>query len=106
MDLYDYTLVISSGKPFTQGRDAAIAFNFDLDSRTTLVPELSETDKVDFKNIGVIASVKKGEVIAKKIPAEQGVEGITVHGQNLPGEWGMDITGRSSGRPNAWTTFG
>ena len=92
MDLYDYTLVIASGKPFTQGRDASIVFNFELDSRTTLLPELSDSDKVDFKNIGAIASVKKGEAVAKKVPAEQGTEGITVYGQKLPGEWGMDIT--------------
>jgi len=91
MELYDYTLAIASGRPFTQGRDAEIVFNFQNGTKRVILSDLTENDRVDFRNVGIIASVKKDDVIAKKIPAEQGRRGITVYGQELPGEWGMDV---------------
>jgi uncharacterized protein (DUF342 family)/CheY-like chemotaxis protein len=93
MDLYDHTLIVASGKPFTVGDDARIEFLFEADARAALSDELTASlDSIDFRSVGRIASVKKGQVIARKIPATQGEEGITVYGQKLPGEWGMDIT--------------
>lgn len=91
MDLYDYTLVIASGKPFSQGKDAELTCKFEKDARSTFDTELSDFEKIDFRQVGTVASVREGEVILRKEPAEQGEEGTTVYGQKLPGEWGMDI---------------
>lgn len=92
MDLYDYTLVVASGKPFSYGKDAEIDFPFETEKKHAVQDVYNDTNKVDFRKIGSIASVKQGDVIAKKIPAEQGEPGKTIYGQDLPGEWGMDIT--------------
>ncbi len=91
MDLYDYTLVIATGKPFTQGKDAELIYKFEKDARSTFDAELGDRDKVDFRQIGTIASVRENDVILRKEPAEQGKEGKTIYGQTLPGEWGMDV---------------
>lgn len=92
MDLYDYTLVIASGKPFSYGRDAKIDYSFEGVNNETQEEVLSSNKKIDFRKVGSISSVKSGEVIARKIVAEQGEPGKTIFGQDLPGEWGMDIT--------------
>ena len=92
MELYDHTLIVAAGQPFTQGRDAEIQFTFETDERVALEEDLRSSNTVDFRKVGRIASVRKGDVIAKKAPAEQGKEGITVYGQKLPGEWGTDVT--------------
>lgn len=91
MELYDHTLIVATGKPFTQGTDAKIEFHFSADSRTEIEDEMSERGRIDFRNVGSVVSVREGEVIATKTPAFQGEGGMTVYGQALPGEWGMDV---------------
>ncbi|MEW5947079.1 MAG: FapA family protein [bacterium] len=91
LELYDNTLVVASGKPFTHGDDAKIIFHFECDSRSVHDVDTGGMENVDFRQMGTVTSVETGDVIATKIPATQGEEGITVHGQKLPGEWGMDI---------------
>lgn len=92
MELYDYTLVIASGRPFTHGADAEIKYHFETDSRSASEDDLTGQQRIDFRKVGTVSSVRKGNVIATKIPAKQGEEGITIYGQKLPGEWGMDVT--------------
>ncbi|HOC92385.1 MAG TPA: FapA family protein [bacterium] len=92
MELYNNTLIIAAGQPFTYGTDARIEYMFETDDRTRMEDELAGADSVDFRSIGSIASVRKGDVIARKIPATQGEAGLTVFGLKLPGEWGMDVT--------------
>jgi len=91
-ELYDNMLIIASGKPFTLGKDAQLKFNFETDSRSEAEEDPAGRHKIDFRNVGSIASVKKGQIIATKTPAVQGEGGVTVYGQQLPGEWGMDVT--------------
>jgi uncharacterized protein len=91
-DLYDNTLIIASGKPFTLGTDAQIKYYFETDSRNEAEEDVAGRQKIDFRNVGSIVSVKAGDVIAAKVPAVQGEGGVTIYGQNLPGEWGMDVT--------------
>ncbi|HOO57589.1 MAG TPA: FapA family protein [bacterium] len=91
MDLYDNTLIIASGKPFTNGNSAKIEFRFEADSRSEIDEHLGGESSIDFRRVGTISSVRKGDVVAVKTPAEQGEEGITIYGQTLPGEWGMDV---------------
>lgn len=92
LELYDHVFIVASGKPFTLGEDARLVFNFDCDARTVLEAETTPSGSVDFRQIGAITSVNPNDVIAKKIPATQGEGGTTIFGQELPGEWGMDIS--------------
>jgi uncharacterized protein len=92
LELYDHTLIIASGKPFTLGCDAVIKYHFETDARNEAGEDITGRQKIDFRKIGTIASVKKEDVIATKIPAKQGEMGVTIYGQKLPGEWGMDVT--------------
>lgn len=92
MELYDYQFVVASGRPFTHGEDAKIIFNFECDARNTIETEVESLAGVDFRAIGAVVSVDEGEIIATKAPAAQGEGGLTIFGQSLPGEWGMDIS--------------
>lgn len=86
---YDNMFVAASGKPFTQGKNGEIHYHFNVDARGTLDSMKLGSEKVDFDHIGSLANVKSGDVIATIEPATQGEEGVTVHGEKLPGEWGL-----------------
>lgn len=92
LELYGHTLIVASGVPFTHGRDAEIKFNFNTDARYVPREEIKPAHSIDFREVGNIQGALKDSVIATKYPAAQGTPGITVYGQKLPGEWGMDIT--------------
>ena len=46
--------------------------------------------EIDFKEIGSVRFVKKGNVLAEKIPATLGVEGVTVRNKKIPAKPGKD----------------
>ena len=44
LELYDHTLIVASGKPFTQGEDARVEFLFETDARLALEDDLRPAD--------------------------------------------------------------
>ncbi len=72
------------------GQDATVTYTWkdtDEASRTT-----DDGDRIDLRELNLVKSVKKGEVIAYKVPATRGEEGINVKGEKIPGEWGMEVS--------------
>jgi uncharacterized protein len=70
------------------GADASISFPWKTDAVEAMRDDKSQ---VDLRELNLVKSVDKGEVIAAKVPPSRGTEGTTVTGKKTPGEWGTDI---------------
>ncbi|MDR1399919.1 MAG: FapA family protein [Treponema sp.] len=86
---YKTPVLVAEGRKPVNGGDAYIQYNFEVDTSKTQIEEKSD-GSVDFKDKGTVQNVVKGQPLAKKIPAEQGVEGKTVLGTYLPANNGKD----------------
>ena len=75
---YNQWLPVVKGKPARQGTDARIEYFFNTDLRAR--PEIKEDGSVDFFNLNVVNKCKKGEVLAKIIPADEGDPGMNILG--------------------------
>ncbi|WP_411823278.1 DUF342 domain-containing protein [Leptospira sp. 'Mane'] len=75
-------VVIAKGYPPVPGIDGEIKIFFRSDNK----PQLEEDDRgrINYKNIGIIQSVKPDDLIAEKIPAKPGQYGKTVTGTLIP----------------------
>ncbi|MCW7495475.1 FapA family protein [Leptospira levettii] len=74
--------VIAKGFLPIPGKDGEIKIYFRSDNKPQL--EEDEHGRINYKNIGVIQSVKPGDLIAEKIPPKKGEFGKTVTGTILP----------------------
>ncbi|PJZ44814.1 DUF342 domain-containing protein [Leptospira brenneri] len=73
---------IAKGYPPIPGKDGQIKIHFRSDNKPQL--EEDEHGRIDYKNIGVIQSVKPGDLIAERIPPKKGEFGKTVNGTIIP----------------------
>jgi len=83
-----YEELIAEGQPHIHGVDAQILMAYDSHESH---PELKEDGTVDFKNMDFLQKVMEGEVLATKIPASEGLDGITVTGKTIHAKNGKDI---------------
>lgn len=85
---YREPMLVAEGTKPIDGHDAKIVMNFETDSRNF---KLKETDgRVDFKELNLVQNVVEGQVLARKMPADEGTEGSTVTGKLLPAKPGGD----------------
>lgn len=75
-------ILIAKGEEAINGQDETIQIKFDIDSDILKLNEDSH-GRVDFKNIGAVNSVLKGDVIAIKNEAKEGIPGKDVFGETL-----------------------
>lgn len=73
---------IAHGQPPIDGTDGQIRFLFDLDDHFKRPLEM-EDGKVDYKEVTSIHNVRKGQLIAERLPASKGTEGRAVTGESL-----------------------
>ncbi|TFG62204.1 MAG: DUF342 domain-containing protein, partial [Spirochaetales bacterium] len=87
--VYKKPVLVAEGTKPINGKDARIVYNFETDTQKV---KLKEKDgKVDFKELNRIQNVVEGQILAKKIPADEGTDGRTVTGKLLPAKTGRDI---------------
>lgn len=77
---YCTDILVAQGKPTIQGTDAHIEYCFDIDLDAK--PLQKEDGTVDFFNLETINNCKKGDVLARLIPEQQGEMGYDVY-QNM-----------------------
>jgi hypothetical protein len=82
-------ILIAEGKPPIDGNDAVIEYRFTKTLKPRLLTDLR--DRVDYRDLGLIENVKRGEVLATKRPATKGIPGKTVTGKQVPAKDGVDI---------------
>lgn len=73
---------IAKGYLPVPGKDGEIKIYFRSDNKPQL--EEDEHGRIDYKNIGVIQSVKPEDLIAERIPPKKGEFGKTVNGSMIP----------------------
>lgn len=79
--IYNRRILIAAGREPVEGKDAVIEYMFTAD--TTIHPKEIGSDKVDFRELRTISSVKKDIVLARKTPAVPGQNGTTVSGKPI-----------------------
>jgi len=86
----DASLKVAEGKSPEIGADASIKYYFDTDPLK--IGTVKDGGTIDFKDRGDIPQVKKGDLLAEKIPAVEGAAGHDVYGRYLTVSKPKDIT--------------
>ncbi|GIP33094.1 DUF342 domain-containing protein [Paenibacillus sp. J2TS4] len=73
-------IVIASGDPPQPGKDGIISYLFDLKDQAKK-PAVLEDGSVDFREVTTIHNVRKGELLARRIPPTEGIPGKAVTGE-------------------------
>ncbi|MBN2402533.1 MAG: FapA family protein [Spirochaetes bacterium] len=87
---YSSVLVGAEGVKPKHGRDAYIDYKVRIDKSRTVFEE-DEKGQVDFKDLDLLENVVVGQLLAVKVPLEEGVPGRTVTNRVLPAKSGKDI---------------
>ena len=74
-------LLVAKGKEPRQGTDAQIEYFFNTDLKAQ--PTMREDGSVDFFHLNVINHCKKGDLLARIIPADEGEYGMNVLGNRI-----------------------
>lgn len=79
---YCTDVVVARGQQQTAGKDASIEYLFDTNNNSR--PELQEDGSVDFFKLNTLHHCTQGQVLARIIPEEKGLDGIDVFGAVSP----------------------
>jgi uncharacterized protein (DUF342 family) len=88
--LWGVRTLVARGTPPCHGEDGWIEYFFDTSSKPQ--PKQLENGRVDYKQIGLIQSVEKDALLARIVPPQRGVPGITVRGKDIPARSGTAAT--------------
>lgn len=91
LDKMDYSesLIAAEGTPAKHGRDAYIDYKVRIDKTRTVFEE-DEKGQVDFKDLDLLENVVVGQLLAVKVPAEEGIQGRTLTNRIIPAKSGKD----------------
>ncbi|MEW6097459.1 MAG: FapA family protein [bacterium] len=82
-------VLVAEGDPPIEGKDAIIEYRFTKTLKPKLLMGLD--GRVDYRDLGLIENVKRGEVLATKREATKGIPGKTVTGKQVPARDGVSI---------------
>lgn len=77
---YNHKYIIAQGQPPQEGEDGYIELKFDAVALKELRPKEREDGTVDLRDLGAVKNVKKGDVLAVRIPAIPGQKGYDIRG--------------------------
>lgn len=78
---YCTDIIVAQGTAPRHGTDAEIQYFFSTD--LSAKPALREDGSVDFFNLNTISHCRKGDVLAKLIPADLGAPGQNIYGERI-----------------------
>lgn len=87
---YNYKYIIAKGVPAVNGKDGELTLNFDKERLIHFVPKQKEDGTVDFKELGTVFNVKKGDVLATRTLATSGDNGYNVLGNEIKARKGKE----------------
>lgn len=93
--IFDKPLIVAQGKLPTVGKDGSL--NFLISTERDLRPTILEDGTADYKNLGYVNNVEKGQPLCEIIPPEKGEDGINVYGQVLEGIYGKEAPSPQGG---------
>ncbi|NMA85997.1 MAG: DUF342 domain-containing protein [Tissierellia bacterium] len=79
--IYDEKFLIAEGIQPIAGKDGYVKFHFDLDKK--LIPKVYDDGTVDYRELDIVNNVKKGDILAELIPAEEGKDGLKINGEAI-----------------------
>lgn len=79
--IYCTDLVVAKGREPRNGTDARIEYYFNTDVHAQ--PTMREDGSVDYFHLNVINHCKKGDMLARIIPADEGDDGINIFGNRI-----------------------
>jgi len=85
---YGKPFMAARGIPVKKGDDAQIEYLFDTIHE--IKPTEDKDGRIDYRNMNFIRNVKKGTVLVKKIPLQDGVNGTSVDGCEIQAPRGRD----------------
>lgn len=92
-----FDIVIATGKEPGIGSDAYLDFAIEIGP---LAGTIDESGTIDFRERKIMVGVKKGDLIATKIPAVPGTPGMSVLGELIESKTGRDIKVKNYGDSN------
>ncbi|SFW52646.1 DUF342 domain-containing protein [Selenomonas ruminantium] len=81
--------VAAEGKQVQHGENARIERKFDLSQKNR--PKIDEFNRADYKDMGLFVLVKKGDLLAVRIPQTEGTPGKNIFGLDVPARTGRPI---------------
>lgn len=75
-------LICAKGSPPEDGTDGSLNYKFDLD--TGLKPKEREDGTVDFRDLGLVKNIAKGELLCQITPPEPGKDGMNIYNHIVP----------------------
>ncbi|MDR0444457.1 MAG: FapA family protein [Treponema sp.] len=88
--VYREKLEVAEGIRPINGKDAYIDYKFETDQTKIRLRE-GTNGRVNFKELNIIQNVVQNQILAVKMPPEDGIDGKTVTGKILPAKSGSDI---------------
>jgi uncharacterized protein (DUF342 family) len=88
--VYREKIEVADGTKPINGKDAYIDYKFETDQTKIKLKE-SSNGRVNFKDLNIIQNVVANQVLAVKIPPEEGIQGKTVTGKIIPARTGNDM---------------
>ena len=88
--IYFERLEIAEGDKAVDGKDAYIQYYFETEQNKVRLREGSN-GRIDFRELNIIQNVVQNQLLARKIPPEEGIHGKTLSGQMIPAKNGNDI---------------
>ncbi|MEL7649252.1 MAG: FapA family protein [Sedimentibacter sp.] len=87
---YTKELAAACGKEPINGTDAVLVYDFETSKELKFTEK--EDGSIDFRNLNNVVNVKKGDVLCHIIPAQKGVDGIDVYGQEIAYRKGKEVS--------------
>lgn len=86
---YKKPLLAAEGQAPRDGKSAYIDYKVKVD-KTTIKFEEDDAGKVDFRNLELLENVVVGQLLAVKVPLEEGIPGRTITNRVIPAKSGKD----------------
>jgi uncharacterized protein (DUF342 family) len=86
---------VAQGQPAVHGEAAKVEYYFRGGGQRAGQPLEMDDGRVDYRELGYIENVTKGQVLATKTPPGLGIPGRNVLGDEIPAKNGRDITLRA-----------
>ena len=84
--VYEQPVCIARAVPAKRGINGVV--NFRYEKKRMVQPKCDEFGNADFRELGTIVKIRKGDIIAEIIPPTPGEPGMNIFGEELPPEPG------------------
>lgn len=74
-------VIIAKGTPAIPGKHARVDLNFTIAVKADLKED--EDGNIDYRELGLVNNVEKGQLLARKTPSVEGITGLDIYGETV-----------------------